>query len=225
MPISTYKPHGRSLINGGPVEPDGATFESQSRLDGSNLGTFTSASATQVRNALKLASAAFFETTVLAPKTPDDHARLLMEISKAFEARLEDIKTAGRHELAYPQARADGETTRALFQFRLHAEAARKRKRLSPSISVALDGSINIRSIRVPRGVAVNFPSTNFPWGIGVVGPDLVEPYREGCPVIVKASSKHPLASELMGAAVVEGVKNAGYPAGYFALIQSNDHS
>src|SRR5712692_622924 len=81
------------------------------------------------------------------------------------------------------------------------------------------------RSLRVPRGVAVNFPSTNFPWGIGVAGPDLVEPFREGCPVIVKASSKHPVTSELMGQAVVEAVNNAGYPAAFFSLLQSNDRS
>src|SRR5262249_33020656 len=136
-----------------------------------------------------------------------------------------DIKAAGCHELAYPDARADGETARAIFQFRLHAEAARKRKRRFASISIALDGSINVRSLRVPRGAAVNFPSTNFPWGIGVVGPDLVEPFREGCPVIVKASSKHPVTSELLGEAVVEAVKNAGYTAGFFSLLQSNDHS
>lgn len=221
----SYTPHGRSLINGAPVDPEGGTFESRSRLDGSHLGTFTSASEGQVRTALRLAAAAFFDTAVLTPRTPDDHARLLTEVAQAFEARLPDIKAAGCHELAYPAGRADGETSRALFQFRLHAEAARHRKRLFPSISIALDGSINVRSLRVPRGAAVNFPSTNFPWGIGVVGPDLVEPFREGCPVVVKASSKHPLSSELMGMAVVEAVRNAGYPNGYFSLLQSNDHS
>lgn len=221
----TYIPHGRSLINGGLAEPEGAAFESRSRVDGSLLGTFYSASAAQAQTALDLATAAFFETSVLSPRTADDHARLLTEVGKSFESRLADIKSAGSQELAYPAGRADGETSRALFQFRLHAEGARKRKRLAASISVALDGSINVRSIRVPRGVAVNFPSTNFPWGIGVVGPDLVEPFREGCPVVVKASSKHPLTSELLGNVVVEAVKNAGYPAGYFALLQSNDYS
>jgi len=221
----TYEPHGRSLINGVAVEPAGKTFESRSRIDGSRLGTFTSASDGQIHTALNLAAAAFFETAVLSPRTVDDHAHLLLEILHAFEARMPDIKAAGCHELAYPAARADAETTRAMFQFRLHAEAARARKRLFPSISIALDKSINVRSMRVPRGVAVNFPSTNFPWGIGVVGPDLIEPFREGCPVLVKASSKHPLTSELMGEVVVEAVKNAGYPSGYFSLIQSNDHN
>jgi len=221
----SYTPHGCSLINGQSAPKEGGSFESRSRVDGSLLGTFTSASSGQVSQALDLATAALFETTVVAPRTADDHARLLTEVGKSFEARLADIKYAGSHELAYPAGRADGETSRALFQFRLHAEGARRRKRMAASISVALDGSINVRSVRVPRGVAVNFPSTNFPWGIGVVGPDLVEPFREGCPVVVKASSKHPLTSELLGAAVVEAVKNAGYPSGYFALIQSNDHS
>src|SRR5262245_42469887 len=124
-----YKPHGRSLINGSPVESAGATFESHSRLDGSHLGTFVSATSDQARAALKLAREAFFKTAVLEPQSPDDHARLLTEVSRAFEARLADIKAAGCHELAYPAARADGETARAIFQFRLHAEAARKRKR------------------------------------------------------------------------------------------------
>src|ERR1051326_3415484 len=225
MPPLNYTPHGHSLIDGAPAEPFGTRFESRSRLDGSLLGTFVSASPAQAGTALKLAREAFFETTVLSPRTPDDQARLLMEVSRAFEARLADIKAAGCHELAYPPARADGETARAIFQFRLHAEAARKRKRRYASISVALDGSINVRPLAVPPGTAVNFPSTNFPWGIGVVGPDLVEPFREGCPVIVKASSKHPVTSELMGEAVVEAVKSAGYPAGYFALLQSNDHN
>ena len=224
MSTISYRPHGRSLINGAPAEPAGRTFESRSRIDGSHLGTFASASDDQVRTALNLAAGAFFETAVLSPRTADDQARLLLEVARAFEARLPDIKAAGCHELAYPAARADGETARAIFQFRLHAEAARRRKRLFPSISIALDKSINVRSLRVPRGVAVNFPSTNFPWGIGVVGPDLIEPFREGCPVVVKASSKHPLTSELLGEAVVEAVKNAGYPSGFFSLIQSNDH-
>jgi NADP-dependent aldehyde dehydrogenase len=225
MMTPTYRPHGRSLIDGVPVEPAGTTFESRSRIDGTLLGTFTNASDDQVRTALKLGAGAFFETAVLSPRTPDDQAKLLMEILRAFEARLPDIKAAGCHELAYPAARADGETARAMFQFRIHAEAARRRKRLFPSISIALDKSINVRSLRVPRGVAVNFPSTNFPWGIGVVGPDLIEPFREGCPVVVKASSKHPLTSELMGEAVVEAVKNAGYPPGFFSLIQSSDRN
>src|SRR5712692_6968490 len=113
MSPPNYKPHGRSLINGAPAEAAGATFDSHSRLDGSHLGTFVSASSDQVRSALKLAREAFFETAVLSPRTPDDHARLLMEVSRAFEARLADIKAAGCHELAYPAARADGETARA----------------------------------------------------------------------------------------------------------------
>ena len=220
----TYQPHGRSLINGARAAGSGATYESRSRIDGSLLGTFTSASDDQVLAALALAAEAFYETTVVNPKRPEDHARLLNEVARSVEARLADIKEAGCHELGYPAGRADGETARALFQLRLHAEGALRRKRMAPSISVALDGSINVRSIRVPRGVAVNFPSTNFPWGIGVVGPDLVEPFREGCPVVVKASSKHPVTSELLGEAVAEAVKNAGYPAGYFALIQSNNY-
>src|SRR5262249_51506821 len=70
----TYEPHGRSLINGVAVEPAGKTFESRSRIDGSRLGTFTSASDGQIHTALNLAAAAFFETAVLSPRTVDDHA-------------------------------------------------------------------------------------------------------------------------------------------------------
>ena len=83
-----YHPHGRSLIGGESVEPAGATFESHSRIDGSYLGTFVNVSADQARSALKLARGAFHETAVLSPRTPDDHAGLLMEVSRAFEARL-----------------------------------------------------------------------------------------------------------------------------------------
>src|SRR5207244_2870789 len=113
MSTISYKPHGRSLINGAPAEPARRTFESRSRIDGSHLGTFASASDDQVRTALNLAAGAFFETAVLSPLTADDHARLLLEVARAFEARLPDIKAAGCHELAYPAARADGETARA----------------------------------------------------------------------------------------------------------------
>ena len=91
----TYEPHGRSLINGVAVEPAGKTFESRSRIDGSRLGTFTSASDGQIHTALNLAAAAFFETAVLSPRTVDDHAHLLLEILHAFEARMPDIKAAG----------------------------------------------------------------------------------------------------------------------------------
>src|SRR5207244_1191311 len=86
MSTISYKPHGRSLINGAPAEPAGRTFELRSRIDGSHLGTFASASDDQVRTALNLAAGAFFETAVLSPLTADDHARLLLEVARALSS-------------------------------------------------------------------------------------------------------------------------------------------
>lgn len=216
--------HGRTLIAGVPVNEVGPhNFVSSSRLDGQPIGNFHSATTEQIDAAVSTAYQAYLDVNVRSPMTADDHAKALLAIAAEFEADLANIRLAGEHECGYPAGRSDGETKRQLYQLRFHAEAVRRRKTVFPSISITPDGkTINLRRIRVAKGVAFCGPSTNFPWAIGEAGPDLIEPLSLGCSVVAKASSKHPLTAELMASAVYRGLEKAGHPLGRFSMIQSN---
>lgn len=215
-----------SLI-GGAATPQGTngSFPSISRADGvTNLGTFFNASDDELTNACTAAQTAFWETNVLNPMSHDDFAAALLAIEVEAQSMMANVRRAGEHECAYAPGRSDLECLqRAMYQLRFHAEAAKRRRAVYPSISVAVDGSLNLRSMEVGRGVAFCAPSTNFPWGIGEgFGPDVVEPLRVGCSVVAKASEKHPLTAALMAVAVNKGLANAKHHPGRYSLVFSD---
>ena len=62
------------------------------------------------------------------------------------------------------------------------------------------------------------------PAGLLGRGGDTASALAAGCPVVVKAHSAHPGTSELVGRAVCEAVRQAGLPAGVFAMLAGSGH-
>jgi NADP-dependent aldehyde dehydrogenase len=77
----------------------------------------------------------------------------------------------------------------------------------------------DIRSMLRPLGPVAVFGASNFPLAFSVAGGDTASALAAGNPVIVKAHSAHPGASEMVGQVICRSVKECGMPAGVFALL------
>ena len=71
----------------------------------------------------------------------------------------------------------------------------------------------------VPIGPVVVFGSSNFPLAFSVAGGDTASALATGNPVVVKAHSGHPGASELVASAVRRAVEACRLPAGIFSML------
>src|SRR2546429_5037416 len=82
----------------------------------------------------------------------------------------------------------------------------------------------DLRRMLGPRGPAVVFGASTFPFAFGVCGGDTASALAAGCPIVVKGHPSHPGVNELFAAAVIEAIKQCKLPVGLFALIQGKSH-
>src|SRR5256885_12402402 len=78
----------------------------------------------------------------------------------------------------------------------------------------------DIRRVSRPRGPAVVFGASNFPFAFGVCGGDTASALAAGCPVVTKGHPSHPGVNEMFASAVLTAIQNCGLPLGLFALLQ-----
>jgi len=149
-------------------------------------------------------------------------------------AKLEGIKTelAARAalETGLPAAQLEAEALKAATQFRQFAEVVRHGRFTQATIDPAQPERqpgprLDHRMHKIALGPVVIFGASNFPISYSVAGGDTASALAAGCPVILKAHNAHPGASELMGRAIQEAVRESGLPEGVFSLLRGGGNA
>lgn len=216
------KPDGGNLIGFGSSGPGGAVFRAFNPATGEHLEPgFASATADDVDRAVELAVAAVPAWARLPGAKRNEFLR---HIAASLEAKAPDLAARAMLETGLPEARLKGEVARTAGQLRLYGEAAEKGDWLDARIETAQPQRQPLpkpdhRSMLRPLGPVVVFGSSNFPFAYSVAGGDTASAFAAGCPVIVKAHSAHPGASELVGRLILHAVRDCGLPEGTFSLL------
>ena len=217
---------GSSLIGGVPVRGAGKTFQAFNPSANAPLEpAFYAVTPDQVREACALAGQAFdtYRATSDAQRADflDGVAAQIMAIGDALIER-------AMAETGLPRVRLEGERGRTCNQLKLFATLLREGSWQDPRIDTPLPErtpprpELRLRFIGV--GPVAVFGASNFPLAFSVAGGDTASALAAGCPVVVKAHSAHPGTSELVGRAVCEAVRQAGLPAGVFAMLAGSGH-
>ncbi len=175
----------------------------------------------QVEQACALAWEAFDAYRETAPEA---RARLLETIADEIEALGDALIERAMVETGLPRARLQGERGRTCGQLRLFARTLRAGEWLDARVDPAMPQRqplprADLRQRQVALGPVAVFGASNFPLAFSVAGGDTASALAAGCPVIVKAHSAHPGASELAGRAIARAVEKCRLPAGVFALL------
>jgi 2,5-dioxopentanoate dehydrogenase len=213
---------GRSLIGWKDGSGAGEQFYASDPATGEKLTPgFTPATAEEVDQAVRLASAAF---ATFSRTSGRDRGAFLRTIAAKIESISAEIIERAQRETALPQARLQGETTRTTAQLRLFAEVAEEGSWVSARIDRANPDrkplpKPDIRSMLRPLGPVAVFGASNFPLAFSVAGGDTASALASGNPVVVKAHPAHPGTSELVGRMIRESVRECNLPEGVFSLL------
>jgi alpha-ketoglutaric semialdehyde dehydrogenase len=172
------------------------------------------------------------EACVLAGQAFDAYRALPLETRAAFlDAIAQAILDLGDTlvdrviaESGLLRGRVEGERNRTVGQLRLFAQVVRDGHFLDARIDPALPDRTpaprpDLRLRNIPLGPVAVFGASNFPLAFSVAGGDTASALAAGCPVVVKAHSAHPGASELVGRAIQQVVAAQGLPGGVFSLV------
>jgi 2,5-dioxopentanoate dehydrogenase len=221
---------GRHYIDGrwvAAATSDSDSFQAVNPATGEDLAPgFAEARSDEVDKALSAARDAFMAVKERDPRWP---AELLKAIATQIEELGDDLLERGELETALPRARLTGERTRTCSQLRMFAEIVREGSWVEAVIDLADAGrqplpKPDIRRMFVPRGPAVVFGASNFPFAFGACGGDTASALAGGNPVIVKGHPSHPGTSELFALAVAAAIDECQLPTGLFALLQGKQH-
>ena len=151
--------------------------------------------------------------------------RLLEAVALALESRRGEIIARCQLETGYPPERVIGEFVRMVGAMRMFGDVALRGDWLDARIdrgdpSREALPKPDLRRMNVPVGPVVVFGASNFPLALSVAGSDVASALAAGCPVVVKGHPSHPGTSALLASAIREGVAEAGFPSGTFAMLQ-----
>lgn len=213
---------GKSLIGFRESGQGTKMFHGFNPATGEALGPeYHEATPEEIDLATRLASEAF---NVYKETTGKQRAEFLNAAAANIEAIAEPLIERTHLETALPKPRLQGETARTVNQLRLFAKVVAEGSwpmaridRPDPNRKPA--PKPDIRSMMRPLGPVVVFSASNFPLAFSVAGGDTASAFAAGNPVIVKAHSAHPGASELTGEAVRKAVKSCGLPEGVFSVL------
>lgn len=187
---------------------------------------FATASPAEVDRACQAAADAFetFRDTPAAVR-----ADLLRAIAQGLEGAADGIIERAHRETALPLARLQGEMGRTCSQLRLFAAVLEDGSWVDARIDTSDPGrqplpKPDVRSMRRPLGPVAVFGASNFPLAFSVAGGDTASALAAGNPVIVKAHPAHPGTCERVGRVLTTAVREAGLPAGTFALLFDARH-
>jgi alpha-ketoglutaric semialdehyde dehydrogenase len=214
--------HGHSLIDGGRHAGDGGVFRALCAQDQRELpGVFHRAGEAEAG----LAMAAARRDFPAFRAAPGAQRAGFLELAAERLAGCEDaLIDRIRQEAGLTEQRIRGELGRTLGQLRMYAGIARGESWRDPRIETAMPDrqpvpKPDLRRMLVPIGPVVVFGSSNFPLAYSVAGGDTVSALAVGNPVVVKAHSAHPGASEIVGEALAGALRETGLPAGAFAML------
>lgn len=157
--------------------------------------------------------------------TGEELEALMEAIAACLEEGRDEIVRTCQAETGYPPERVAGEFGRMVDGMRLFGRVAERGDWLDVRIDhgdPARDPlpKPDLRRMQVPIGPVVVFGASNFPLALSVGGSDVASALAAGCPVVAKGHPSHPGTSELLAAAILDGVSRAGFPAGTFAMVQ-----
>ena len=218
--------HGKNLIGGKLVASNNAkTFHGIAAASGEKLSpVFHKATPTEADEAVALAEKAFAAyRRQPAEKIAEFLNRIAEEILKLGDPLIQRTSA----ETGLPEARLAGERNRTVNQFKMFAELVREGSWLEATIDRAQPDrkplpKVDLRRMLVPLGPVVVFGASNFPLAYSVGGGDTASALAAGCPIIVKAHSAHPGASEMVGRAIQAAVEATGMPNGVFAMVHGD---
>ncbi len=213
---------GTSLIGSRRAQGGERTFHAVNPATGEKLSpAYHVARREDIDAACALAQDAFATFSRLPGRK---RAEFLRKIAERIEAIGPELVETAMLETALPAGRLQGETARTCGQLRLFAQVLEEGSWAEARIDTA-DANRkpapkpDLRSMYRPLGPVVVFGASNFPLAFSVAGGDTASAFAAGNPVIVKAHPAHPATSELVGQAIVEAVRECGFPEGVFSLI------
>jgi NADP-dependent aldehyde dehydrogenase len=213
---------GKSLIGFRNGETGESVFRAVAPATGENLEpAFHSASSAEVELATSLAHDAAPIVSLLSGR---ERAVFLRQIAANLEAIADPLVQRAHQETALPLPRLQGELARTCGQLRHFAGVVEDGSWTAPRIDRAIPDrkplpKPDIRSVLRPLGPVVVFGASNFPLAFSVAGGDTASALAAGNPVIVKAHSAHPGASELAGVAIRKSIQQCRLPEGVFSLL------
>ena len=213
---------GLSLIGFSTGTAGGKTFRAVNPATGeSPAPDFHMASAAETGRAAALAAEAAPELAALSGK---EKGRFLRAIAAKIESNVPELAERAHLETGLPLARCQGELGRTTGQLRLFAGLVEEGSWTDSRIELAQPDrkpvpKVDHRSMYRAMGPVVVFCASNFPFAFSVAGGDTASAFAAGCPVIVKAHHAHPGAAELIGALIIEAVRECGLPEGTFSLL------
>lgn len=182
---------------------------------------FTDGTALDVADACRLAGEAFDDFRALPLER---RAAFLDNIAQAILDLGDELVERVIAESGLLRGRVEGERNRTVGQLRLFAQVVRDGHFLDVRVDKALPDRApaprsDLRLRNLPIGPVAVFGASNFPLAFSVAGGDTASAFAAGCPVVVKAHSAHPGASELVGRAIQKVVADSGLPEGVFSLV------
>jgi 2,5-dioxopentanoate dehydrogenase len=220
--LSASELQGLSLLGSRSAGARGPAFHAVNPANGGKLDpAYYSATAQELQQAARLAAEAFPVYSRLPGKAK---AEFLRAIARRIEENAEPLVARAQLETALPAARLQGETARTCNQLRLFADLLAEGSWVGARIDPALPERKplprpDIRSMLRPLGPVAVFAASNFPIAFSVAGGDTASALAAGNPVIVKAHAAHPGASELVGCALRQAVREHSLPEGVFSLL------
>lgn len=214
---------GSNIIAGEPSAAGKATFTSVNpRTKQAGEIKFYEATPAEVDRAAQLAAHAFAETRFYAPQKLADFLDL---VAAEIEGLGDELLTTADMETALGIPRLTSERGRTTNQLRAFAALLREGSYVEAIIDTALPDRKptprpDIRRMLVPLGVVAVFSASNFPFAFAVAGGDTASAWAAGCPVVVKGHPSHPATSELFARAIKAAIDKAGFPKGFFSLLQ-----
>ncbi|MEX2216334.1 MAG: aldehyde dehydrogenase (NADP(+)) [Phycisphaeraceae bacterium] len=214
---------GKHLIGDTTSSASSTVFEAINPSTGEKLSPpFHEGSAAEADHAMKLADAAF---DTLRARSAEDRAALVEGIADQIMALGDALLDRCHAETGLPMGRLTAERGRTVGQAKMFAQVLREGSYVDARIDPALPdrkpmARPDIRRMLMPIGPVVVFGASNFPLAISVAGTDTVCALGAGCPVVVKAHPGHPGTCELLGHAIAAALKQGGFPAGAFSLLQ-----
>jgi NADP-dependent aldehyde dehydrogenase len=157
--------------------------------------------------------------------SPEKLAAFLDRVAAEIEALGDDLIHTADRETALGLPRLTSERGRTTGQLRAFASLLREGSYVEAIIDTALPERQpaprpDIRRMLFPMGPVAVFAASNFPFAFSVAGGDTASAWAAGCPVILKAHPGHPATSECVARAIYRAVVSAGFPRGFFSLVQ-----
>ncbi|MCS3843635.1 aldehyde dehydrogenase (NADP(+)) [Microbacterium sp. AK031] len=175
----------------------------------------------------EITAAAAAAAPAVANATADTRSGWLSAIADALDAHADELAELANSETHLGVPRLRGEVARTTGQLRLFADVITEGSYLEAVIDHADPAAVpplpDLRRMLYPIGPIAVFSASNFPFAFSVAGGDTASALAVGCPVVVKAHSGHPALSARTAELTADALRDAGAPAGTFALVTGRE--